>query len=447
MSDYGEGLAGSKVRVRARIEKGDGKTVVIREIPYGTNTTNLIESIVAAGEKGKIKVAHIEDNTARRRRDPRHLPAGRGRGTRPWTRSTPSRSARSATSPNGMVILYGKPRPMSVTDMVAHGANETRTLLKRDLEYKLEQLELKWHHKSLVQIFVENRIYLKIEKCKTWDAVLLAIDRGLGPFKEGLRREVVEDDLVMLTEVKMRRISAWDAERAREELLLIEEEIAAVKGHLKNLTGFTIDWFEHLKETYGKGRERKTELTTFDTIKAVTVVERTAKLYVDRGGGFVGSGLKNAEEVGPCSSIDDVIAFREDGCMRVVRMDEKVYVGEKILHVQIFKPEDRKKVFSLLYEDQISGKAWVKRFTVGGITREKDYNLCPNAKRPRVYHFSDADEIYLFVKLKKRPRIRTELMVNVTDQLVKGRGAGGNLVTKYRISSVRPISKAVYEKK
>jgi len=257
---------------------------------------------------------------------------------------------------------------------------------------------------------------------------------------------VYEEDLVMLTEVKMRRISAWDGARAREELISIEEEIKKVKKQLANLTQYTIDWFDYLQETYGKGRERKTTLVSFDTIKAVTVVERTEKIYVDRSGGFVGTGLKNAEEVGACSSIDDIIVFVGDGSMRVVRAEDKIYVGERILHAQVFKPEDREKVFNMVYEDQATGKAWAKRFTVGGITRDKVYNLCSNAKKPRVLFFKPGEDIYLHVKLRKKPRIRTEWYYNLADQIVKARSAGGNVLSKHQVSSIRTIPRDAFEK-
>jgi len=444
VSDYNGGLTGSRVRVRAKIEKGSGKSVVIKEIPYGTTTAALIDSIIAAGDKGKIKLSHIEDNTA-----------AEVSIVVTFQRGVDTDNAIDALfaftdcelshSPNGMVILFGRPRSMSINDIVAHGANETRDLLRRDLEYQLDQHQLKWHYKSLVQIFIENKVYLRIEKCKTWESVLSEIDKGLKPFKKTLRRDVIEEDLIMLTEVKMRRISAFDSEKAKEELIAIDKAIKQVKGHLDNLTQYTIDWFNHLRETYGEGRERKTELMAFDTIKAVTVVERTEKLYIDRNGGFLGTGLKNCEEIGLCSTIDDVIAFIDDGTMQVVKASEKVYVGEKILHAQIFKPEDRNQPFNIVYEDVISGKAWMKRFSVGGVTREKPYNLCPNAKRAKIHFMSVGDGPCLFVKLRKKPRIRTDLYVDMTDQLVKSRGSGGNVLTKNRISSVRKISKDKFD--
>lgn len=440
---YNDGRPGSKVKVRARLEKSDGKTIVIREIPYGTTTSSLIDSIIAAGDKGKIKLSHIEDNTAA---------AVEIRVT--FQRGVEMDKAIDALyaftecevshSPNGMMIIDGKPETMGAMEMVAQGADQTKALLKADLEHQLEQLELRWHHKSLVQIFIENRLYLRIEKCTTWEAVLAEIDRGLEPFKKTLRRPVGEDDLVMLTEVKMRRISAWDAERAREELLAIDREIKQVRRNLKNLVPYTIEWFDRLRETYGKGRERKTELATFDAIKAIHVVERTEKLYVDRENGFVGTELKNAEEIGPCSSLDDVLVVLENGNMTVVKVAAKVYVGEKIVHVQVFTPADRETVFNLIYEDILSGKAWAKRFTVGGVTREKMYNLGRNAKKPKILFCEPGAEAFVHIKLRKKPRIRTDRYFNFAEMLVKNRDAGGNSLSKHKISSVRAISQTVF---
>ena len=447
VSAYNDGRPGGKVKVRANIENGKGsKTVIIREIPYGTTTTALVDSIIAASDKGKIKLAKIEDNTAAE--VDIHVTFQRGVDVDKAIDALYAFTDCEVThSPNGMVIKDGRPESMGISEVISYSAKRTKELLNLDLQYKLDKLELRWHHKSLVQIFIENRIYLRIEKSKTWESVLKEIDKGLKPFKKKLRKSVVEDDLVMLTEVKMRRISAWDAGRAREELISIDKEIAKVKRDLKNMTKYTIKWFDYLLETYGEGRERKTKLITFDTIKAVTVVERTEKLYIDQKGGFIGTGLKNAEEIGHCSSLDDVLVFLPEGRMQVVKVEQKTYVGERIVHAQIFRPEDRDRVFNMIYEDFNSGKAWFKRFKVGGVTREKLYNVASNAKSARVLFLQPGDEIYVHIKLRKKPRIQTNRYFNFTDQLVKGRGSGGNVISKHRISSVKKISKENYEKK
>ena len=446
VSAYCDGLAGGKVKVRAKIEKGEGKTIVIQEIPYGTTTTSLIDSIIAASDKGKIKLARIEDNTTSKV----DIQVTFQRGVdldNAMDALYAFTDCEVSLSPNGMLIRDERPVAMGATEMIEYLGKQIKQLLQADLEYQLEQQELKWHHKSLVQIFVENRIYLRIEKSKTWEAVLLEIEIGLKPFKKQLRRPVTEDDLVMLTEVKIRRISAWDSERAKEALDAIDKEIKKIKTNLRNLTNYTIKWFDYLQTTYGPGKERKTVLTTFDTIKAVTVVERTEKLYIDRKSGFVGTGLKNADELGPCSSLDDVIVFLQNGGMQVVKVDEKVYVGENVIHAQIFKIEDRETVYSMIYEDAITGKAWAKKFAVGGVTREKIYNLTSNAKKkPNVLFFAPGEEIYVHIKLKKKPRIQTDRYFTFTDQLVKGRGAGGNIISKYKISKVRTLSKENFDK-
>ena len=447
VSAYNDGDAGSRVKVRALIEKDATKTVTIKAVPYGVTTQSLIDSILLASEKGKIKVAKIEDNTAAEV----NIQVSFQRGVdvdKAVDALYAFTDCEVSHSPNGMVLVDEHPRSMTVTEMVHHGAKQTRDLLKADLEYQLDQLELKWHHKSLVQIFIENRIYLRIEKSKTWESVLAEIDKGLEPFKPNLRRPVIEEDLVMLTEVKMRRISAWDAERAREELIAIDKEIKKIKGHLRNLTAFTIKWFEYLKETYGEGRERKTELTSFEAIQAVKVVERTEKLYVDRPGGFIGIGLKDAELIGPCSTLDDVVVFLQNGKMQVVRVDQKVFVGEEIVHVEIFRPEDRDTIYNMVYEDIYKGTAFLKRFTVGGITREKLYDLAGKARKAKVLFFEkDEEDLHIFVRLRKKPRIKTELYFRIADFGVKGRSAGGNVITKYKVSSVKRISKDVYERR
>lgn len=441
VSNYQDGWAGGRVKVRARMEV-DGKTVVIREIPFGTTTASLIESIISASEKGKIKLARVDDNTA-----------AEVEVVVTFQRGVDMDKAVDALyaftdceishSPTCVVIRDGHPEFMGVSDLVRFGAARTRDLLRQDLEYQQDQLERRWHHKSLVQIFIENRIYLRIEKCKTWESVLSEIDKGLEPFKAGLRRQVTEDDLAMLTEVKIRRISAWDSEKAREELLTIEKELKVVARHLRNVTQYTLDYYDHLLEVYGEGRERKTELTTIDAVKAVEVAARTQKLYVDRSAGFIGTDAKIGEEIGPCSGIDEVLVILADGGLVVTKVDAKKYVGDKILHVQIFTAEDRETVFNIVYDEMSSERGYAKRFRVGGITRDKRYEIAGKGKS-RILYFSTGTDQFVFVKLRKKPRIHTELYVRFDELLVKGRGAGGVTITKHRMSSASAISQRVY---
>ncbi|MBZ0273449.1 DNA gyrase/topoisomerase IV subunit A [bacterium] len=443
VSGYNDGAPGSRVKVRARLEDRGGKAIAIREIAYGTTTEGVIESIVNAGDKGKIKLARIDDNTA-----------GEVDILVYFQRGVDMDKAMDALyaftdcevtlSPNGMVIRDGRPVSMTTSELLIHNADQTRELLRRDLELQRDALETKWHHKSLVQFFVENRIYLRIEKSKTWEAVLSEIDEGLKPHRQKLRREVTHDDLVMLTEVRIRRISAWDAERAREELDAIDRELAEINKHLRNLTKYVVAWLDHLIEKYGKGRERKTELTQFEAVRAVEVAARTEKLYVDREHGFVGTDPKIGEEIGPCSRLDNVLTINRDGSLKVTKVEARSFVGEKILWAQVFDAADRDRVFNIVYDDGRTEKGYVKRFAIGGVTRDKDYPLIPKSKGGRVYYLSDGDEKFALVKLRKKPRIRTEIPVRFDDFLVKGRVAGGVTISKHKISSVQEISRNKY---
>jgi topoisomerase IV subunit A len=444
VSHYQDGAQGGRIKARAKIEMDDGKKVIIREIPFGTTTDALIESILSASDKGKIKVAKVDDNCAAQV----EIVVTFARGV-DMDKAIDSLYAFTdcevSISPNAVVIRNSHPISTNVSELLASSAKQTKALLKLQLELRREVLELKWHHKSLVQIFIENRIYLRIEKCKTWPAVLTEIDEGLKPFKEKLRGPITSDDLVMLTEVKMRRISAWDAKRAKEELAAIDKELKQIARNLKSMTKFTINYIDDLVEKYGQGKERRTVLDTFDAVKATTVVERTEKLLVNKEGGFVGTDLKNAVEVGPCSSIDEVIAFLENGEMKVTVVEGRKFVGEKIVHAQVFGEAERETVFNMIYEDRMTGQAWAKRFTVGGVTRDKAYNLAPLAKKgAKVLFLSTQDPCYVHLKLRKKPRIKTSVFLNFDDFLVKNRGAGGVTVTRHRASSANAISERVF---
>ncbi len=443
VSGYNDGLAGSRLKVRARIEPGKGKSIVIHEIPFGVTTESLIESILSANEKGKIKVAHVEDNSAAQI----EIVVSFQRGV-DMEKAIDALYAFTqcevslATFP--MVIREGRPVARSTSELLIDSAEQTKALLELDLQIQQEKLELDWHRKSLVQIFVENRIYLRIEECETWEAVLEEIERGLEPFEKTLRREITPDDLVYLTEVKIRRISAWDAQKAGQELEAIDRELAKVKRDLRQLTRYTIAYLDHLLEKYGAGRQRRTELATFGTVRAVAVVERTEKLYLDRQSGFVGTDSKIGEEVGPCSSIDDFLVVLEDGGLLVTKVAAKKYVGEKVLHLQVFKPKTRDQTFNLIYEDLGTGVTHLKRFTTGGVTRDRRYQLGKGKKGTRILHFSQGDGDFVHVRLRKKPRIKTDLYLALDDYLVKGRGAGGVIVTRHKVSSVRRISENVY---
>ncbi|MFQ5740152.1 MAG: DNA gyrase/topoisomerase IV subunit A [Acidobacteriota bacterium] len=444
VSGYRDGRTGGRVKVRARIEPGGGKSLVIREIPFGTTTESLIDSILRASSKGKIKVAHIEDNSAAQI----EIVVTFQRGV-DMDKAVDALYAftdcETVLSSNGMVIREGRPQELSASEILIENARQTRSLLKQDLEIQQQRLEQRWHRKSLVQIFVENRIYLRIERCTSWESVLSQIETGLEPHKPKLRREVTQDDLVYLTEVRIRRISAWDSARAQEELASIDQELARVRRHLRHLTQYVIDYIDHLIETYGKGRERKTRITTFDSVKAVTVVERTRKLFIDRAGGFVGTDSRIGDEIGSCSNLDDILVILRDGGMVVTKVAAKKYVGEQIIHAQIFGPGDQERIFNLVYQDSASGKSFLKRFSVGGITRDKRYELGRGKKTSRILFLSRGRGCFAHVRLRKKPRIsKLDLYLRFDEFLVKGRGAGGITLTRHKISSVKEISKRVY---
>jgi topoisomerase-4 subunit A len=442
VKDYNDGLPGSRVKVRGLLEKGAGKSIVIREIPYGTNTDGLIESILKAREKGKIKVAKIQDNSA-----------AAIEIVVTFQRGVDMKKAEEALyaftdceislSSNCTVIKDGVPATLSISQVLAENAERTRGLLKKDLEIQAQKLNQQWHLKTLVKIFIENRIYLRIEKCETWVDVLFEIDKGLEPHLSKLRKAVTEEDLVYLTEVKMRRISKWDSKKAEEELARIDEELKTVRKNLRNLTQFTIRYLDYLLETYAKDSGRRTKILSFDTVKAAAVVERTEKLYLEPKAGFIGTDLKDAQEIGSCSSLDDVMLVLEDGGLLVTKVADRKYVGENVQHAQLFGPEDRDAVFCLVYEDLANGRTYAKRFKVGGFTRDRRYEL-GSSKRTHILFFSSSEGCFAHVKLRRRPRIKTDLYLRFDDILVKGRSANGVLLTKHKVSRVKRISEAVY---
>jgi len=442
VKDYQDGAPGSRVKVRAVLEPLGGKSIVIRELPYGTSTESLIESILKASEKGKIKVAKIQDNSAaeieiivtfQRGVDMEKAEAALYAFT----------DCEISLASNCTVIKDGRPLSLSVSQVLTESADRTKALLKRDLEIQLEKLERQWHLRSLVQIFIENRIYLRIEKCETWVDVLFEIERGLEPHLDKLRGPVTEEDLVYLTEVKIRRISKWDAEKAKQELKQIDEEINATNRDLKRLTHYTIRFLDRLLDTYGSDFKRKTKIVRFDAVEAVSVVERTQKLYLEPKAGFIGTDLKDARLIGSCSSLDDVMVILKDGGLILTKVVDRKYVGENVLHAQLFGAEDRETTFNLVYEDLVTERAYAKRFQVGGYTRDRRYEL-GRSKRTRVLFMSLGSPCYVHVKLRKKPRIKTDLYLSFEDLLKKGRSAAGILVTKHKVSSVKEISGAAY---
>jgi topoisomerase-4 subunit A len=440
-TDYKDGLRGGRVRVRARVSTEKKGLLRITEIPFGTTTGALMDSIVAAADKGKIKIAKIEDNTAAEVDILVHLPSG-----------VDAENLRDALyaftdcelsiSPNACVIVDDKPQFLGVSEILRRNAENTRELLRQELEIRLGELAEKWHYSSLEKIFIENRIYRDIEECTTWEAVLKAIDDGLKPFKKQLKREVTEEDLVRLTEIKIKRISKFDSFKADEEIKALEKDIEETEKNLKQLTKYTIRWFEDLKKKYGKGRERRTEITTFDRVDRSQVILATETLYLDDKNGFAGYGLKKETPLEKCSTLDDVIIFGQDGKMRIVKVAEKFFVGPRPLRVAVFR-KDEDLIYSLIYRDGKEGAILAKRFRVGGITRDKEYDLTRGTPGSRIFYFAvhkseaeSADQL-LIVHIKPALRLRNvSRPFNFGEVQIKGRSSGGNIVTKLPIDRI-----------
>jgi topoisomerase-4 subunit A len=440
-SDYKDGLRGGRVRVRARISTEKKGLLRITQIPFGTTTGALMDSIVAAAEKGKIKIAKIEDNTAAEVDILVHLPSG-----------VDAENLRDALyaftdcelslSPNACVIVDDKPQFLGVTEILKRNAEHTKELLRMELEIRLGELAEKWHFSSLEKIFIENRIYRDIEECTTWEAVLKAIDDGLKPFKKLLKREVTEEDLVRLTEIKIKRISKFDSFKADEEIKALENDIEETEKNLKQLTKYTIRWFEELKKKYGKGRERRTEISSFDRVDRSQVILATETLYLDDKNGFAGYGLKKETPIEKCSTLDDVIIFGQDGKMRVVKVAEKFFVGPRPLRVAVFR-KDEDFIYSMIYRDGKEGSILAKRFRVGGITRDKEYDLMKGTPGSRIFYFAvhkseaeSADQM-LIVHIKPALRLRNvSRPFNFGEVPIKSRSSGGNIVTKLQIDRI-----------
>jgi topoisomerase-4 subunit A len=439
VSDYQEGKRGGRVRVRAKIEVNDKKTILIKEIPFGTTTTSIIDSILKANDKGKIKIKKVTDNTAQEVEIAIELAAG----------VSPDMTVDAlyaftdceiSVSPLCCVIRKDKPVFVGVKELLKDSAMFTKGLLKRELEIKLADLEDKWHYSSLEKIFIENRIYRDIEECETWEAVLEAIDTGLTPHKKNLMREVTRDDIIRLTEIKIKRISKFDAFKADEHIRSLEDDIKQVKHHLKNLTKYTIAWFQSLLDKYGKGKERRTEIRKFDTIEAKSVVANNTKLYMNREDGFVGFGLKKEEFVCDCSDLDDIIVFTEEGIMKVVRIADKVFIGKKILYAGVWRKDEDRMTYHLIYSDGKTGKSFAKRFNVTAITRDKEYPLTQGNPKSKVWYFSanpngESEVVNVLLHPNARAKIKS-FDFDFATLAIKGRSSMGNTITKYPLKKI-----------
>ena len=445
-TNYNEGQRGGRVRVRARIIEKDKKTLAITEVPFSTTTGSLIDSIISANDKGKIKIKKIEDNTAKNVEIMVHLAPGISPDVT-IDALYAFTDCEVSVSPNTCVIKNDKPFFMSVNDILVESTNHTKALLKQELSIRLDELNEKWHASSLEKIFIEEKIYRDIEECTTFESVLQTIDKGLTPFKSKLLREVTKDDILSLTEIKIKRISKFDAFKADDILKGIEKEIKEVKANLKNLTEYSIAYFERLLDKYSKGKERKTEIKLFDKVTATQVALANQKLYINRNEGFVGLGLKKDEYVCDCSDIDDIIVFCANGKFKVIKVAEKTFVGKDIIHAAVFKKNDDRTVYHLMYRDGASGKSFVKRFAITGITRDKEYDLSQGSKGTEVLYFTanpNGESEIVTVNLKPMSKLRKLAFdLDFAEIAIKGRASQGNIITKFPVKKVVLKSKGV----
>lgn len=438
-TNYNDGKRGGKVRVRARINQIDKKTLAITEIPFGSTTSSLIDSILKANEKSKIKVKKIEDNTAAEVEILIHLPPN----------VSPDKTidalyaftnCESSISPLSCIIDNHKPIFIGVTEQLKLSTDHTVELLKRELEIQLGELNEQWHFASLERIFIENRIYRDIEEVETWDGVIVAIDQGLKPFTTHLKRKVTTDDILRLTEIRIKKISKFDIDKAKQFIESLEDKITEVKDKLANLIEFAIRYFKRLKDTYGKDKERKTEIRIFDDIVASKVALSNTKIYVNKEEGFIGTSLKKDEFVADCSDIDDIIIFRKNGTMQITKVATKTFVGKDIIHLAVFKKGDKRTVYNLMYRDGKLGPNYMKRFNVTSITRDKVYDLTAGNKGSAMHYFSanpNGEAEVVSVNLRTVGSVKKmKWDIDFSDLLIKGRSSKGNLITKLPIRKI-----------
>ncbi|MDD4374844.1 MAG: DNA gyrase/topoisomerase IV subunit A [Bacteroidales bacterium] len=445
-SKYNEGIRGGKVRVRARISQQDKKTLVITEIPFGTTTTSLIDSIIAANDKGKIKIRKIDDNTAEKVEIVIHLAPG----------ISPDQTIDAlyaftnceiSISPNSCVIVEGKPAFWSVHKILERNTKRTLGLLRSELLIRMSELEREWHHSSLEKIFIEKRIYRDIEQCESWEEVIVAIDKGLKPFVKHLKMPVTEEDITKLTEIRIKRISKYNSFKADEQIQSLETEMEEVRNHLEHIVDYTINFFRQIKKKHGTGRERKTELRNFDTIEAAAVAANNEKLYVNRLEGFAGTSLKKDEFVCDCSDLDDMIVFRENGKFIVTKVNSKTFVGENVIHIDIFRKNDERTVYNLVYRDGRKGPWLVKRFAVLGVTRDKEYDLTAGKPDSKVYYFTanpNGEAETIKVLLRPKPKLKkTSFEFDFAELAIKNRNAKGNILTKHIVKQINKRDEGV----
>ena len=440
ITDYNDGKRGGKIRVRSNIKEIDKSTLAIQDIPYNTTTTSIIESIIKANEKGKIKIKKVVDNTAENIEILVYL----------HKNQSPSITIDAlyaftycevSISPNACVIVDDKPKFLGVKEILKYSADSTKSLLKKELEIRRDELKEKILFSTLEKIFIENKIYQLIEKCKTWNSVISTIDKGLNPYKKDFYREIINEDIVKLTEIKIKRISKYDKDRLNEVIIRLNEDLKKTNKNLKNLNDYTIDYYYNILNKYGKGKERKCEIIKFETIKVKSVAANNVKLYVNRKEGFVGYGIKKEEFVCNCSDIDDIITFCSDGSYKIVKIQDKVFVGKNILLTQIWKKSDKRMVFNSAYLDGKTGFSYVKRFQVTSASKEKLYNVSKGNKGSRLLYIeprpngeSEVVSVHIHASQKARKKI---FDYDFSEIEIKGKAAKGNILSKYRVRAVK----------
>lgn len=439
VSNYNDGQRGGKLRTRARIIQKDKNTLCITELPFSKNTGDLIDSVIKANEKGKIKIKKIEDNTSDKVEINIHL-ANDVSPDKTIDALYAFTDCEVSISPNACVIVGDKPEFLSVSEILKRNTDHTVSLLKKELEIELHELEEKWHFASLERIFIENEIYQEIKGKNSKEEVYTAIDKALKPFIKKLMRAITVEDIIKLTELPFMRISRYDRDKAEENILALEGKMEQVKHHLANLIAYAIDYFTNIQKKYGKDKERKTELRVFDNIDATKVVLANEKFYVNREEGFIGTSLKKDEYVFDCSDIDDIITFQKDGTMKVVKVEAKTFIGKNIVHVGVFKKGDKRTVYNMIYREGKEGPYYMKRFSVTGVTRNTDYKLASDKKGSEMLYFSanpngEAETVTVLLKPNSRVR-KNKIEIDFSELAIKGRDSRGNLVTKYAVKKV-----------
>ena len=445
-TNYNDGKRGGRIRVRAKISVMDKSTLLISEIPFGTTTTSLIDSILKANEKGKIKIKKIDDNTSSNVEILVYIPNG----------ISPDKTidalyaftnCEMSVSPLACVIQDNKPVFLGVSEILKISTENTVELLTKELKIKLKELEDQWHYASLERIFIENKIYRDIEEQDTWEGVLSAIDKGLKPHIKKLKRSIVDEDLVRLTEIKIKRISKFDIDKAKEKILNLESQIKEVKNNLDNIIDYSIEYFKRLKKEYSLGRERKTEVKIFDDVDAKKVVIRNTKLYVNRSEGFIGTSMRKDEYVCDCSDIDDIIVFTENGNMIITKVEAKTFIGKNIIHVAVFKKKDKRTIYNMIYKEGDKGYCYLKRFPVHGITRDKSYSLIASKKEGVVKYFSanpNGEAEKVTINLRSNPKLKKlKWDVDFSEYMIKGRMVRGNQITKHNVKRIELKEKGI----